>query len=387
MKRAQLIVCEAGDLHACAVASALRSKGGDPILWHTSDFPSRATETALLDGSRSVLRLAGPDFELIDQEPRTVWLRRASHRLDSSVLHSDDVKFADSECRLFRQSLLRVLAPHSFWVNAPEAAARADYKIYQHRAALDAGLTVPATLYSNDPEQIRRFLRSHPEGVVYKLLGAFSWDDGQSLWGTCTSLLDEEALVADELLRATPGIYQVLVPKSHELRVTVMGRQVFAAKILSQQTVAGRLDWRRAYRELEMEPSELPAEITNRCFDLLSRLGLVFGCFDFVVTPEGEHVFLEVNEMGQFLFVELYTGQPLLDAFSDFLLAGVPDFRWDGKSTPIRYSDLEGEVFAAARRSLELHAPPEQPGVVEGAGEPSSQAEDAAGLLADSSRE
>src|SRR6267378_654 len=33
-------------------------------------------------------------------------------------------------------------------------------------------------------------------------------------------------------------------------------------------------------------------------------LGLAFGCIDLIVTPEGEHIFLEVNEMGQFLWVE-----------------------------------------------------------------------------------
>jgi hypothetical protein len=32
-------------------------------------------------------------------------------------------------------------------------------------------------------------------------------------------------------------------------------------------------------------------------------LGLAFGCIDLIVTPEGEHIFLEVNEMGQFLWV------------------------------------------------------------------------------------
>jgi len=33
-------------------------------------------------------------------------------------------------------------------------------------------------------------------------------------------------------------------------------------------------------------------------------LGLAFGCIDLIVTPEGEHIFLEVNEMGKFLWVE-----------------------------------------------------------------------------------
>lgn len=65
-------------------------------------------------------------------------------------------------------------------------------------------------------------------------------------------------MVADELLRLTPGIYQVLVPKAYELRVTMMGRRAFTAKILSQETQAGKLDWRKSYGELKMEPSRFP---------------------------------------------------------------------------------------------------------------------------------
>lgn len=32
----------------------------------------------------------------------------------------------------------------------------------------------------------------------------------------------------------------------------------------------------------------------------MRKLGIIFGCFDFIVTPDEEYVFLEVNPMGQF---------------------------------------------------------------------------------------
>jgi hypothetical protein len=83
---------------------------------------------------------------------------------------------------------------------------------------------------------------------------------------------------------------------------------------------------RRSYAELRMEPCEVEADLGERCVALLARLGFVFGCFDFVVTPEGRAVFLEVNQMGQFLFVEENTGLPLLDAFAEMLVQGRPDF-------------------------------------------------------------
>ena len=59
----------------------------------------------------------------------------------------------------------------------------------------------------------------------------------------------------------------------------------------------------------------------------MRALGLVFGAFDFIVTPTGEYVFLEVNEMGQFLSFDRDADLPVLQAFCDLLLTRDPTFR------------------------------------------------------------
>jgi hypothetical protein len=171
-------------------------------------------------------------------------------------------------------------------------------------------------------------------------------------------LLREEDLVDDEILRQTPSIYQAYVPKAYELRITIMGRQAFSAKILSQETVTGRLDWRRSYHELKMERIEVPLEIVETCRQLMMKLSIVFGCFDFVVTPEGRHVFLEVNEMGQFIFLEHYADLPLLDAFCEFLIAGDPDYQWRKRDTYIRAADIEDGVKSAMASMARIHPEP-----------------------------
>ena len=51
----------------------------------------------------------------------------------------------------------------------------------------------------------------------------------------------------------------------------------------------------------------------------MERLGLVYGAIDLRRTPEGEHVFLEINTAGEFLFVEERTGQPIARAVADWL--------------------------------------------------------------------
>jgi hypothetical protein len=136
----------------------------------------------------------------------------------------------------------------------------------------------------------------------------------------------------------------------------MIGRHPFGARVLSQETREGRLDWRKAYDELKMEACEVPQPLADACIRLMDKLGIVFGCFDFVVTPRGQYVFLEVNEMGQFLFVERWTGLPLLDAFSEFLRQGRVDFAWDAKRIRMRYADIEDEIASLVQQAATAHA-------------------------------
>lgn len=352
-----LIVTEAGDVHAYAVAEALRRKGATATLWHTGDFPTRAGESVLFRDRALNIRLTEPMVSLPASQIDTVWRRRPSYILKPEQIHPADLKFVDIECNFFRRSLFEVLSPDAFWVNPVSASPRADSKILQHKIALEVGLAVPDTLYSNDPVEIRSFMGQHGGRIVYKPFRGLPWRNGPDLWIAYTSVLQESDLVRDDVLRSCPGIYQAIVAKDFEVRATMMGRHCFAAKILSQQTATGRVDWRRSYHELKMEPFTLPSELVSACHDLMERLGIVFGCFDFIVNTAGEFVFLEVNEMGQFLFVERYAGLPLLDAFSELLLQGRFDFDWRSDGDHILYADVEAAALAAEKEANETHVP------------------------------
>jgi glutathione synthase/RimK-type ligase-like ATP-grasp enzyme len=353
-----LILAEPGDVHAIAVAEGLTRKGGLPILWCTSDFPSRASETIAYETGRRELRVQAPEAEFTDTEIGAVWRRRPAYVLDPAWLHPADFRFAENECRIFRRALYELLAPGAFWVNRPGAAVLAGYKMVQHEAARRVGLMMPDTLYTNDPDLVREFIRRHGGRIVYKPFSMTAWQDEETIWMPYTSLLEEHQLVADETLRLTPGIYQALVPKKHEMRITIMGRRLFPVQIRSQETSAGRLDWRKAYDELRMEPCEVPEEVSTKCLALMSSLGIVFGCFDFVITPRGEYVFLEVNEAGQFLFVERYAGVPLLDAFCEFLLQARPEFEWDERRVAVRYEAIEDLALDRSKAMSTAHVAP-----------------------------
>jgi len=55
---------------------------------------------------------------------------------------------------------------------------------------------------------------------------------------------------------------------------------------------------------------------------VVEALGLCFGAIDLIVTPDDDHVFLEVNPNGQWLWIEELTGLPISHAIADLLMEG-----------------------------------------------------------------
>jgi hypothetical protein len=362
-----LILSHSSDKHAFAVAEALKRKGAEPVVWCTSDYPTLADESIEIRDGKTRIAVAGPELSFAGERFSAVWHRRPLSVPDTAILHPADRGFALQQCEVFRRSLFLLLAPDAFWVNPPLASVLASQKIFQHDVAVRIGLEAPATLFSNSPDEVRRFISSQGGAAVFKPLVSTPWRDDETQWNPYTTLLRHEDLVDDDILRQTPSIYQANVPKAFELRITVMGRQAFAAKILSQETSTGKLDWRRSYDELKMESCEVPGHVLDACRRLMAELSIVFGCFDFIVTPDGRYVFLEVNEMGQFIFIEHYTDLPVLDAFCDFLIARDPAYeRPRASAGTIRAADIEDAIKSAMAAAAMVHPVPKLTAFYEG---------------------
>ena len=214
--------------------------------------------------------------------------------------------------------------PTPYWVNDIEAREQARLKVPQLIAASACGLAIPETLFSNDPEEIRRFYAEHRrQGVIFKLNVQTYWANPSGVSHVLfTTALRDEDLSDDEALSSCPAIYQRKIEKAYELRVTCMDERCFTVRLDSQSRDMTRMDWRADLcAPVKPRLHELPHQVEERCIMLMRKLGLAFGCIDLIVTPQGEHVFLEVNEMGQFLWVEQdEPGCPMLRAFATLLI-------------------------------------------------------------------
>lgn len=82
---------------------------------------------------------------------------------------------------------------------------------------------------------------------------------------------------------------------------------------------AAKLDWRTDYASLTYELVEVPIDVEKGVRLLMDELGLYFGALDFAVTPEGRWVFFEVNPNGQWHWLAVKAGVPMVEAMADAL--------------------------------------------------------------------
>lgn len=315
----------AHDMHAHAVCWALRRRGVDP-LWASSFADPAAGGVSLHSDPGTPWRGSGA----LGAEFGSVWYRRTRNPEHFPRVRESDQAFVRTEWARFLKSLYLLSGDLSdrLWVNPPAAAIEAENKLVQLRAARLCGLPFPATLVSNQPAEIRAFFHRHGK-VIYKPFMTHSWEnaDGDA-FSTYASLLDESMLASDESLRHCPGIYQAYVEKTSDLRVVVIGDRLFTASMRSKSGEAF-VDWRAHQHgdQFESGAAELPSGCPGQIKAVMRALGLVFGCFDLAVDGNGKAHFLEVNQAGQFLFLEEFVPQlPLLQAMSAMLASGRTDY-------------------------------------------------------------
>jgi glutathione synthase/RimK-type ligase-like ATP-grasp enzyme len=127
-------------------------------------------------------------------------------------------------------------------------------------------------------------------------------------------------------LRLCPMTFQEMVPKAMELRVTVVGKEIFSASINSQSSERATHDWRRDGAGLieDWRRYDLPEDVKVRLLKLMDYFGLNYGAIDIIVTPDDRHIFLEVNPAGEFFWLERFPGLPISRAIAGVLLGLAP---------------------------------------------------------------
>jgi glutathione synthase/RimK-type ligase-like ATP-grasp enzyme len=306
-----LIVTHSDDIHADLVAARATDQHCAPFRLDLDHYPARYALSGGFEGRRweGELRHLPSGDSLRFDEVGAVWMRKKADFLyPSGPLAGQEKAHADAETDHILLGLLRSL--DCYWMSHPDAVRGSMWKPEQMQRAARMGFAVPESLVTNLRSEVDSFRAAAPCGIVFKALSSLSTAAGnvppeeRVTSGLATTRIGDEH---DEMLDSVaelPGFFQHYIPKSHELRVTVIGDALFAARIHSQDDPRTATDWRDMSAEIRFEAAELPGDLAGRCLDFVHSYGLTFGAIDLIVTPEGEIVFLENNPVGQFLFVE-----------------------------------------------------------------------------------
>lgn len=296
------------------VTRALKRRGAKVVRLDTDRYPlevklsTRVGGTRLLDTGRARVDLDGLS---------AIWYRRydAGARLPASLGDTREPSVQESRRTLYGS----IAATPCFQLDPLSAVRLADHKELQLRRAKAFGLDVPKTLFTNDPAEVRRFAKGVKGGLVAKMQSSFAiYRQGRELVVYTTRLDDVRDL---EGLEYCPMTFQEELPKHIELRATVIGKRVLTASIDSQRSSKARVDWRRDGVGLleQWEPYALPRPVERALLKLTKSFGLNYAAADFVVTPKGRHVFLEINAGGEWFWLERKPGLPIADALAEVL--------------------------------------------------------------------
>jgi len=296
------------------MAAVLQNEYGIvPYQLSMREFPSvdQATFAMTEGGAQRVYNSSNGRLDL--QGVRSIWWRRPENCYTPQVFGGfDRGEFIQAECDHFLQGVL--WSHDCLWVNNPMQEVFASRKVVQLSKARDAGLRVPKTLITNNPDEARAFIEALPGRAIFKRTGSSPGPAAKTKFVTLDTLQNLKAI------SSSPTTFQEYVEGSADLRVVWIDGDLWAVSIDSQASTTPedcRFDYSVTYA-----PHVLPHSVQRSLTLYLSRLGLVYGAVDLRIGDDGEYYFFEVNPSGQFAFLEVKTGLPLMSALAAVLARG-----------------------------------------------------------------
>jgi ATP-GRASP peptide maturase of grasp-with-spasm system len=289
-----------------AVMDWIRALGGQAVRLNGEDLAGDGPVSMRFDsrGAEARVRVGGGEFSTRDV--RAVWLRRGYdlRTLNTAELVAEPAlgyhvqRHLVGEIRAASQSLHTLLS-HARWLTRP--GSEQVNKLRALRAAAEAGLDIPATLVTTSRAELQAFRAAHGRIITKSLGEAGAFQKGGRFYAMYTAELDRDEVEAlPEFF--FPSLAQELLEKRFELRVFFLRGQCWPMAIFSQNDARTALDFRRynLRKPNRTTPYVLPGAVEAAIGRFMDAMGLDTGSLDLVRTPDGRHVFLEVNPVGQF---------------------------------------------------------------------------------------
>ena len=309
-----LTITRANDQHVAEVQKYL----DEPIIvYDPSSLSGSMAITYQLDDVFRIVNGLGVNLDSVN----SVWFRKPLY-LEPKDLPVEDLYRAFAfESYLCTAKILYDLLDDRFWLSDFRNIMRSGNKILQSKVATSLGFLLPPLIITSNANHAEEFHSKHGN-IVAKSLRFEPIQDGDQLKVFFTTRIRKDQSIDFSGLDLAPAILQKEVENKLDIRVTVVGDQVFACEILPIMSSADNVDWRVGIPTDELMYKEhfLPEPLRKMCIKLVHTLGLYYGAIDFALDAFSDYWFLEINPNGQWLFVEKATGQEIAKAIANLLV-------------------------------------------------------------------
>ncbi|WP_146173200.1 MvdC/MvdD family ATP grasp protein [Ectopseudomonas oleovorans] len=261
------------------------------------------------------------DLSINSDQIDKVWVRRpfVEVSLEEANINDPGFKIWRGEWNKTLLGLYNTLKTVK-WLNPLAKSYQAENKYLQMDMARNIGFTLPPLIVSNDKKELCNFIDIYGDVVLKLMNQEFYQDSDGSFKGLYVNKVSEAEICDFGDINENPIVLQAYVEKDYEVRYTVVGQDHHVCQIQSQKSKLASIDWRRYdIPNTPHHPIEPPSEIREKVNKFMTSLDLEFGALDFIVTPSGEWHFLEINTMGQWLWIEDLTGLGISDSIVSFL--------------------------------------------------------------------
>ena len=300
--------------------------GGEAIRFDVDRYPLETSLTTSFQNNRwRVLLDTGNAVHDLD-DVTAVWYRR-SFNLGKGLQTVIDQEYLRATAEEVKRTLMGMLEGlNCFHLARHSVYRRLDSKEEQLKVAVRNGLLIPDTCISNNPDQVSQFIQQQGGHVISKMQSSFAIYREAEEHVVFTNAVTADHLQELDTLRYCPMVFQQQLEKKLELRVTIVGQEIFAFSIDSQKVDNARVDWRKEGANMVNEwlPYTLPDGVQANLLSFMDDYGLNYGAIDLILTPDDQYYFLEVNAAGEFFWLDRRCDHAISRQIAAVLMGTVP---------------------------------------------------------------
>lgn len=297
MKVRTLFITNRDDISIEYLISKLRNYSADYLRINSDDINKIKFE--INPNGSYVCHISNESFEL--DSVQTVFFRRVPSKFENSE-RDIDAPYLNNERKHFLEGVFLSLSLAK-WINPMFSTQIAERKILQLRLAKQFGLLIPKTIITNSSLKADEFLKSNNSSIIKPVSNGLQvlTDKTYSIYTSEIKSTFFESY-EQEFTFDTPILLQEKLQNKFDIRVIIIGETVFSVSI--NKLDKNEVDWRKPEIEKEYSLIQLPKNLEKSLILYHKHLNLVYSAIDLIQTVDNRFVFLEINPVGEWVWLE-----------------------------------------------------------------------------------